>query len=261
MKLYNSRVEFAMGGSTFERAQIVRLDARWIAMLRYHCGTIFEDAFIPVSGETNAKLGNNLPAQGYVEITIKDLECMLHTEVSKLWSKGVIGVFTESKAQYDVASNSLTKFGEHLKLGDKILRRVDANGNPSKEFHRWKISEILYAEALGIEDLRVGEEYGVYVRQENAIFQFTLTGVDLQTRVYNFKSHKKKIENLAATAHDLPSIYPKGTSHADADMVVITCLAKGDEESFYCEHFPIDELKGQQFVIDIGYAHVVECTG
>jgi hypothetical protein len=261
MKLYDSRVEFELGGSTFERAQIVRLDARWIAMLRYHLGTGFEDVFIPASGETNAQLGNNSPTQGFVEITIKDLECMLHAEVSRLWSKGVIGVFTESKAQYDVASNSLTKSGEHLKLGDKILRRVDPNGNPSKEFHRWKISDILYAEALGIEDLRVGEEYGVHVKQENAIFQFTLIGVDLQTRTYNFKSQKKKIDNLAATTHNLPPIYPKGTSHADANMVVITCSAKGDTESFYCEHFPVDELKGQQFVVDIGYAHVVECIG
>lgn len=261
MKLYDSRVEFELGGSTFERAQIVRLDARWIAMLRYHLGTGFEDVFIPASGETNAQLGNNSPTQGFVEITIKDLECMLHAEVSRLWSKGVIGVFTESKAQYDVASNSLTKSGEHLKLGDKILRRVDPNGNPSKEFHRWKISDILYAEALGIEDLRVGEEYGIHVKQENAIFQFTLIGVDLQTRTYNFKSQKKKIDSLAATTHNLPPIYPKGTSHADANMVVITCSAKGDTESFYCEHFPVDELKGQQFVVDIGYAHVVECIG
>ena len=36
MKLSEARDSFAKGGATFERAQIVRLDARWIAMLRYH---------------------------------------------------------------------------------------------------------------------------------------------------------------------------------------------------------------------------------
>ena len=36
MKLSEARDAFAKGGATFERAQIVRLDARWIAMLRYH---------------------------------------------------------------------------------------------------------------------------------------------------------------------------------------------------------------------------------
>jgi hypothetical protein len=60
MKLQEARDAFAKGGSTFERAQIVRLDARWIAMLRYHLGTIFEDVYIPASGETDAQLGNTL---------------------------------------------------------------------------------------------------------------------------------------------------------------------------------------------------------
>jgi hypothetical protein len=60
MKLYEARDSFAKGGSTFERAQIVRLDARWIAMLRYHLGTGYEDVYIPASGETDAQLGNTL---------------------------------------------------------------------------------------------------------------------------------------------------------------------------------------------------------
>jgi threonine dehydrogenase-like Zn-dependent dehydrogenase len=60
MKLYEARDAFSTGGSTFERAQIVRLDARWIAMLRYHLGTGFEDVYIPASGETDAQLGNTL---------------------------------------------------------------------------------------------------------------------------------------------------------------------------------------------------------
>lgn len=60
MKLFEARDAFAKGGSTFERAQIVRLDARWIAMLRYHLGTGFEDVYIPASGETDSQLGNTL---------------------------------------------------------------------------------------------------------------------------------------------------------------------------------------------------------
>jgi hypothetical protein len=60
MKLYEARDSFAKGGSTYERAQIVRLDARWIATMRYHLGTGFEDVFIPASGETDAQLGNTL---------------------------------------------------------------------------------------------------------------------------------------------------------------------------------------------------------
>jgi hypothetical protein len=60
MKLFEARDSFAKGGSTYERAQIVRLDARWIATMRYHLGTGFEDVWIPASGETDAQLGNAL---------------------------------------------------------------------------------------------------------------------------------------------------------------------------------------------------------
>ena len=60
MKLFEARDSFDKGGSTYERAQIVRLDARWIATLRYHLGTGFEDVFIPASGETDSQLGNTL---------------------------------------------------------------------------------------------------------------------------------------------------------------------------------------------------------
>jgi hypothetical protein len=60
MKLYEARDAFDQGSSTYERAHIVRLDARWIATLRYHLGTGFEDVFIPASGETNSQLGNTL---------------------------------------------------------------------------------------------------------------------------------------------------------------------------------------------------------
>lgn len=60
MKLFEARDSFEKGGSMYERAQIVRLDARWIAMMRYHLGTGFEDVFIPASGETDAQIGNTL---------------------------------------------------------------------------------------------------------------------------------------------------------------------------------------------------------
>ena len=63
LRLYESRDSFQQAGARFERAQVVRLDARWIAMLRYHLGTLFEDIWVPASGETDPHLGNTLPAQ------------------------------------------------------------------------------------------------------------------------------------------------------------------------------------------------------
>jgi hypothetical protein len=47
MKLFESREDSSAGETLFDWAQIVRLDARWIGMLRYYLGIGFEDTFIP----------------------------------------------------------------------------------------------------------------------------------------------------------------------------------------------------------------------
>lgn len=108
---------------------------------------------------------------------------MLHTEVSRLWSKGVINVFTDSRAAYDPVTNSLTKFGENLKVDDIILRRVNEDGHPCGEYHSWKVAELVYTRSLGIDDLKVGEDYAVFIRLEQAVLPFKLVGVDLDQKV------------------------------------------------------------------------------
>jgi len=123
------------------------------------------------------------PSQGFVEITIKDLENMLHTEVSRLWSKGVISVFTDSRAMYDHETNSLTKFGGNLKLDDLVSRKVNEETEPCSEYHSWKVCELVYTKSLGIDDLKIGEEYGVYIRLEQAVLPFKLVAVDLDLKV------------------------------------------------------------------------------
>jgi hypothetical protein len=57
IKLYTLSKERT--GAAFEKAEIVRLDQRWTAMLRYYLGTAFEDTFVPTS-ETDAPLGNTV---------------------------------------------------------------------------------------------------------------------------------------------------------------------------------------------------------
>lgn len=259
MKLYEPSDANAKGGSVFERAQIVSLDPRWVAMLRYHLGTAFEDTFIPTSIELQAHLGNNLVAQGFVEITIKDLECILHAEVTRLWSREIIQFCAGLKVFYDYALNSLVKLGEHLEVGDKILRRVNPMGNPCKELHRWTVADVQNAETTDIGDLCIGEEYDVYVKRENSVLPFKLTDVDVFTRTYKFESLKKKTKNIEATPYDLPSVYPKGSKRHNK-TVLMKCEIKGDSESSYYDRLS-QTLEGTKFVIDIGHNHVVQCIG
>jgi len=246
-------------GSVFERSQIVRLDARWIAMLRYHLGSDFEDVFIPTADESNAHVGNHMVVEGLVEISIKYLECMLHAEVTRLLSKEVIQVFNGSKVRYDPESNCVMKLGEHLQVGDKVLRHVDPNGEASEGFHRWEIANVQYTKALGVKDLRIGEEYDVYKNHENSALTYTLSSIDLQNRTYVFESAKKNVKNIEAATHDLPSVYPKGTKR-QAETVFIKCETKGNSNKFHRDRLS-ENLEGQKFVVDVGHSHVIDCIG
>jgi hypothetical protein len=262
MQLYEGRDAFRISDSASERAQIVRLDARWISMLRYHLGTNFEDVYLPASGEADAQHGNTLPTEGLVEITIKDLENMLQVEVSKMWSKGVVECHMNSKAKYNIENNALVQKGEHLKVGDNILRRINPDGEPSDEYFSWKVADLIYHKSLGLDDLRVGREYGIYVRQEDVVIPFKLMGVDVQSREYSFKAMEKGGNDLKATAHNLPSIYRKGTRrHAKVSKIVVESVQKGSKEGFSREELLMSEIENEMFTMGIGHTHVVECIG
>jgi hypothetical protein len=85
-----------------DTSQIVRLDARWIVMLRYHLGTSYEDIWIPAAGETDSHYGNSLPTQNFIEITIKDLENVMNLGIVKLGSRGLLLHDTSAGAQCDI---------------------------------------------------------------------------------------------------------------------------------------------------------------
>ena len=262
VKLYEARDAFVKGGSAYERSQIVRLDARWIAMLRYHLGTGFEDVFIPASGETDSQLGNTLPESSFVEITIKDLEGMLHVEVSKMWSKGLIQLHADSRLMYDPKSNSLTKLGEHLKLDDGILRNKDENGDECLDSVPWKVAELKYKKSLSIDKIKVGKEYGIYIRLENAILPFKLVEVDRETQTYTFKSIDSDKPDLIANVANLPSVYPKGTTkHAEVTAVVVQCEKIGRHGGYIRETFPMEQIQSMKFTMYVGQTHVVEAIG
>lgn len=263
MKLQEARDAFVKGGSTFERAQIVRLDARWISMLRYHLGTVFEDVYIPASGETDSQLGNTLPTQGFVEITIKDLESSLHTEVSRLWSRGIISVYTDAKIQYDRDSNSMTKLGRNLKDGDVFLRSSESGASKVAR-SSWKVTKLIYTQALKAQELEIGKGYGVWVRSEEKVLPYQLVDIDAEGMVYYFKSFSAGVEDFTANAQNLPSIYPAGTrskAHAYVDKVVVETTARGGNDSPMVEVLSMDEIGNSKFTMDIGRTHVVEAIG
>jgi len=118
--------------------------------------------------------------QGFVEITIKDLESMLHHMVARLWARGIIELYTDSRAQYDVTLDALVKLGKFLKVGDRVLRPLEAS-LPDKL--SWEVCELEYIESLGIDELKVGQVYGIFVQSTKSIELFKLEQVELVSKV------------------------------------------------------------------------------
>ena len=136
---------------------------------------------------------------------------MLHLEVSKLWSKNLIQCYTNSKAKYDAETNTLSKQGEHLKLDDGILRRINPDGKPDNKYFSWKVVDLIYQKPLSVESLTIGGQYGVYVRKVNKVLPFKLVAVDLQTGTYKFQALENGVDDVSATAQNLPPVYLTGT--------------------------------------------------
>jgi hypothetical protein len=204
------------------------------------------------------------PLQGFVEITIKDLENILHVEVSRLWSKGLISIFTDSRSQFDPALNALTKYGENLKVDDVVVYKIDTNGLPCQESFSWKVIDLVYTKVLDVNDLKVGVEYGVYNQLEEAVLPFTLKGVNLETKMYHFVSAQADMDDIRVSVNDLPSIYAGGTgmkAHADIHKVVLECLRPNRNGKHHRMELHMSCVKREKFTLDVGNAHVIEAIG
>ncbi|CAJ1944605.1 unnamed protein product [Cylindrotheca closterium] len=245
----------------FESAEVVRLDQRWTAMLRYYLGTVFEDAFVPTS-ETNPMLGNNEPSEGFLEVATKDLENMLHIQVSKLWSKGLIQVFTDADARYDPETNAIMKDGQYLKVGDLLVRKLNGDGKKSDLSHSWKVTDVTKVTTLGIEDLKPNTEYAIYVALRDEVLPFKLTKVELQSRTYTFESLSDRSKDIVVQAHTLPAIYPKGTQrHMDVETFKIECLEPSSEGEYKSQVVPMKKVRNYKFTLDLHNTHVFQCVG
>lgn len=202
------------------------------------------------------------PTQGFVEITIKDLESILHAEVSRLWSKGLISVSADSKASFDSETNRLTKLGMYLKVNDCIERKIDENGKPTSDTYTWKVVDLIYSEPLGLDDLQIGVEYGVYVRQRGAVLPFKLIKVCLHSRTYTFVSMTGELGNMEINAKNLPSIYGKDVNnHADVHALLVECTRKRKNRLHLRQELLMSTVEAEKFILDVGNCHVVEAIG
>ena len=168
----------------------------------------------------------------------------------------------DSKAKFDSETNRLTKLGMHLKVNDCIGRHIDEEGKPSRRSYTWKVVQLIYAQPLGLDDLQIGNEYGVYLRDQASVLPFKLIKVCLQSRNYTFQSQSGHVGSLEINAKNLPSVYSKETnSHADVHALLVECTKKGNDGTKMRQELLMTAVKAEKFTLDVGNCHVVEAIG
>ena len=178
-----------------------------------------------------------------------------------MWSKNLIGVYTDAKSQYDFKTNTLAKLGAHLKVDDAILRRVNEEGRKSNDYHSWKVVEVQFADSLDVKDLRIGEAYGIYIRERNTVLLHRLTGIDLQTKMYTFCPLTSG-PDIKVHSDSLPYVYPKATSkHAEITRLTVESVKKGSKGGYAQEVMFMKDIQNKSFTMDVGHTHVVEAIG
>ncbi len=118
-----------------------------------------------------------------------------------------------------------------MKIDDLIRRRIDENGVPSDKHHLWKVVDLVYSQALALEDLHVGQEYGIYIRLDNALQPYILTGIDVHHGTYTFKALTPGKEDLKAT--------------------VVESVVKGNQGGYVRDGLEMSTIRKQKFTIDV----------
>ena len=247
VRVLESRDAFAQEGATFERAQIVRLDSRQISMLRYHLGTGFEDVYTPARGETDPHMGNSLPNQGFVEVTIKRLESMILDEIINLRSKDLLEFYADTKVLYDPISNAFSKKGDKLKPGDIVF-------DPEDETKTIEVTGVTFARQLTKDAFVEGSDYDLILPREKTQRTYRLQKADPQYDFFQFVPLVPGSEEVTGSFSSLPSIFHKGEGRTDP--VELLGKVNGKPTSF-----PFDGVKGKNFTVDFSTSHVVLATG
>jgi hypothetical protein len=245
VKLYEGRDAFNQEASAFERAQIVRLDARQIAMLRYHLGTGYEDVYVPAKGETDAHLGNSLPSQGFVEVTIKRLESMLLDELINLRSKNLIQFYSDSKVKYDFDTGAFQKQGKALKIDDQIVL-----GGGQKA----KVQDFVYTSRVMPTSLVVGKDYDIVHPREKKVRSYRLVQMDQAYDHYQFAAHQPGLADITGSFSQLPPVYPNGQGRIDPSGIIVESDGSKQELAF-------DDVADKDFELDVSNSHVILALG
>ena len=245
VRIFEGRDAFDQEAAAFERAQIVRLDARQISMLRYHLGTGYEDVYIPAKGETDAHHGNTLASQAFVEVTIKRMEIMILDEVINLRSKGLLEYYADNKVKYNALDTVFEKQGRSMKVGDRFYYDSEVV----------EVCDYVYPTRVSVDELVVGQDYDVALPREKEMNSFRLVTKRADDDWYSFASNTPGFKNVVGSFGNLPPIYVKGKGRIDPAAIVVQTLSGMKKDLSF------DIVEKKWFVMDFSRTHVMAAIG
>ena len=245
VRIFEGRDAFEQEAATFERAQIVRLDARQISMIRYHLGTGYEDVFIPGKGETDAHHGNTLASQAFVEVTIKRMEIMILDEIINLRSKGLLEFYADSKVKYNALDCIFEKLGRTMKVGDRFFRGTEV----------LEVCDFMYPTRASVDVLVEGQYYDIALPREKSPIKYRLVSKRHDYDWYHFSPNVPGYKDVQGSYGNLPPIYLDGKGRLEPEAIVVETSTGSKLELRF------DEIKEESFVMDFSGTHVMAAIG
>lgn len=189
------------------------------------------------------------PLQGFVELTIKGLETMLHEEAIRLRSRGLINYYTGSGIDFDVQRGHFSKKGSTLKVGDNIRA----------ENVRWRVIGHLYPRPVSATEAVLGQEYDILFSREERIATYRLVEAYPDFNVYGFAITQPLI-GLPNSLHgpfDRFQVFPKGLASIEPHSVVLKRMDGRPEQ----RTIDFQSVKEERFQLDVYDSHVLIAAG
>lgn len=174
---------------------------------------------------------------------------MILNEAINLRSKGLLHFYANSKANYDVKSNSFTKAGSALREGDRVFD-PDMPGKT----RIMEVANLLFATQLSKEQLREGTDYDIVLPRETKARKFRLERADPQFDYYHFYPHETGAPEVTGRFSQIPAVFAEDMGRALPSDVEFD--VGGSKKTL-----PYDEIAKKKFELDFSTTHVVLATG
>jgi hypothetical protein len=191
------------------------------------------------------------PLQGFVELTIKSMEVMLHFEAIKLRSRGLMNYYSGSGIDFDVEEGFFSKKGSTLKIGDNI--RIDKTP--------WRVTDHVYPRPLQKKDVRSGVEYDILFPRDEKVRTYKLGEVYEDFDFYEFKAMDEEETTGLPNALQGPfrrfQVFPKGSARVSPQSVVLKRMDGPSEEKV----LNFDDIENNDYELDVFDSHVLIAAG